>query len=33
MWTVDEVLVDADRHAAVLEWTQFAIRRAESFAG
>jgi hypothetical protein len=22
-WTVDEVLVDADRHAGVLEWTQF----------
>jgi SnoaL-like domain len=22
-WTVDKVLVDADRHAGVLEWTQF----------
>ena len=24
LWTVDKVLVDADRRAAVLEWTQFA---------
>jgi hypothetical protein len=23
LWTVDEVLVDADRRAGVLEWTQF----------
>ena len=22
-WTVDKVVVDADRHAGVLEWTQF----------
>jgi hypothetical protein len=23
LWTVDEILVDADRHAGVLEWTRF----------
>lgn len=23
LWTVDEVLVDANRHAGVLEWTRF----------
>jgi hypothetical protein len=23
LWTVDKVVVDADRHAGVLEWTQF----------
>ena len=23
LWTVDSVVVDADRHAGVLEWTQF----------
>jgi hypothetical protein len=23
LWTVDEVLVDADRHAGALEWTRF----------
>jgi hypothetical protein len=22
-WTIDKVLVDADRHAGALEWTQF----------
>ena len=24
LWTVDTVIVDADRHGASLEWTQFA---------